>query len=53
MFAELETQFAGLREAWRAVERDEARGSAAAGAPAAPPRFAPAAVAAGVPAWRA
>lgn len=26
MFAALETQFAGLREAWRAVERDEARG---------------------------
>lgn len=35
MFTELETEFAGLREAWRAVERDEARGfrpAAAAGA---------------------
>lgn len=32
MFAELETQFAGLREAWRAVERDEARGFAPAAA---------------------
>ncbi len=53
MFAELETQFAGLREAWRAVERDEARGPAAAGAPTAPSRFAPTSVAAGVPAWRA